>query len=253
MSTMPSPIFVTLWVSNNSFLVHTLHNKMGLLKKKHRHIATIARTLLVTSVAPQDLWVEAILTSVYLINLLPTPTLNWDTPHTRLYGHSPSYSSLRVFGWSGFPHLGCLPSNKLSNHIVKCVFIGYGPQRKDYHCLDPKTSRVYVSRHVLFNETHFSYKQLQVQSQSDSGEFKFVLSSSPSAPLQASMPSPPITQSGPSPIDLSSSIQLQPPFQRQIHNYPHHRSHLSTTAVTFFSSSTAVTSTEQRRIYSTSI
>ncbi|PRQ57648.1 putative RNA-directed DNA polymerase [Rosa chinensis] len=67
----------------------------GLAERKHHHIATMARTLLLTSGAPHHLWVEAMLTSVYLINLLPTPVLNWDTPHTRLYGSPPSYSSLQ--------------------------------------------------------------------------------------------------------------------------------------------------------------
>ncbi|PRQ55232.1 putative RNA-directed DNA polymerase [Rosa chinensis] len=44
----------------------------GLAERKHRHIATMTRTLLLTSGVPQNLWVEATLTSVYLINLLPT-------------------------------------------------------------------------------------------------------------------------------------------------------------------------------------
>jgi hypothetical protein len=99
----------------------------GLAERKHQHIATMTRSLLLTSGAPQTLWVEAALTSVYLINLLPTPTLNWDTPYTRLYGHPPSYSSLRVFGCSCFPHLSDHVPNKLSSRSVECVFLGYSP------------------------------------------------------------------------------------------------------------------------------
>jgi transposase InsO family protein len=93
----------------------------GLAERKHRHIATMARSLLITSGAPHNLWVEAVLTSVYLINILPTPLLNWDAPHTRLYGSPPSYSSLRVFGCSCFPHLGPYVSNKLSSHSLGCL------------------------------------------------------------------------------------------------------------------------------------
>ncbi|CAL2261018.1 unnamed protein product [Prunus armeniaca] len=47
----------------------------GLVERKHRHIATMIRTLLTTSHTPHNLWVEAALTAVHLINLLPTPNL----------------------------------------------------------------------------------------------------------------------------------------------------------------------------------
>ncbi|KAL6175680.1 hypothetical protein ACLB2K_052319 [Fragaria x ananassa] len=161
----------------------------------------MARTLLLTSSTPQDLWAEAVLTSVYIINLLPTPTLNWDTPHKRLYGHSPSYSSLRVFGCSCFPYLGPLSSNKLSNQSVECVFIGYSPHHKGYRCLDPQTNRVYISRHVLFNENDFPYTRLQVPTNSAPIEFVSL-----SLPPQAQLPSPwsSPSASGPSPQSQST-------------------------------------------------
>lgn len=135
----------------------------GLAERKHRHISTMARTLLLTSGAPHKLWVEAVLTSVYLINRLPTHVLNWDTPCHRLYGIHPSYSYLRVFGCSCFPYLGPYVSGKLSSRSLECVFLGYSPQHKGYRCLDPKTGRLYVSRHVIFNENSFPYKNMQVQ------------------------------------------------------------------------------------------
>ncbi|KAK9951723.1 hypothetical protein M0R45_007159 [Rubus argutus] len=150
----------------------------GLAERKDRHIATIARNLLLTSGAPHKLWVEAVLTSVYLINLLPTSILNWDTPHHRLYGSPPSYSSLRVFGCSCFPYLGPYASDKLSNRSIECVFLGYSPQHKGYRCLDPITGRLYVSRHVIFNENSFPYKTLQVQAP---GPLEFALLPSPNS------------------------------------------------------------------------
>ncbi|CAL2259750.1 unnamed protein product [Prunus armeniaca] len=151
----------------------------GLAERKHRHISTMTRSLLLTSGAPHNLWVEAVLTSVYLINLLPTPILNWDNPHTRLYGSPPSYSSLRVFGCSCFPHLGSFVSDKLSSRSIECVFLGYSSQHKGYRCLDPTTGRVYISRHVVFNETIFPYKQLQAHLVPDAGSLEFTLLSSP--------------------------------------------------------------------------
>ena len=129
----------------------------------------MTRTLLHHSGVPHTMWVDAALTSVYLINFLPTPVLDWDIPYRRLYGQLPPYSSLRVFGCSCFPFLGPYVSNKLSTPSIECVFLGYSPQHKGYRCLDPNTSRVYISRHVTFNENSFPFQKSQVQS----GSFNF--------------------------------------------------------------------------------
>lgn len=39
-----------------------------------------------------------------------------------------------------------------------CVFIGYSSQHKGYRCLHPSTRRVYISRHVLLNESKFPFE-----------------------------------------------------------------------------------------------
>ncbi|XP_024179023.1 uncharacterized mitochondrial protein AtMg00810-like [Rosa chinensis] len=101
----------------------------------------MTRTLLFTSGVPQNIWVEAPFTYVHIINLFPTPILDWDTPQYRLYGTPPSYSSLRVFGCSCYPHLGPYVSNKLSIRSVERVFLGYSSHHKGYRCLNPTTSR----------------------------------------------------------------------------------------------------------------
>ena len=129
----------------------------GLAERKHRHIADMARTLLVTSHAPLNLWVEAAFTAVYLINRLPTPLLQWSSPFSRLFGRTPTYVDLRTFGCACFPHLGDYVTNKLSPRSVECVFLGYSLQHKGYRCLDPMTNRVYISRHVRFNEEVFPF------------------------------------------------------------------------------------------------
>ncbi|KAI5352184.1 hypothetical protein L3X38_005075 [Prunus dulcis] len=92
------------------FLCPHTPQQNGLAKRKHRHIATMIRT--------HNLWVEAALTAVHLINLLPTPNLQWDTPYNRLFQYPSSYSHLRVFGCSCFPYLGPYTENKLTNCIL---------------------------------------------------------------------------------------------------------------------------------------
>lgn len=77
----------------------------GLDERKHRYIADMTRTLLAAAHAPLTLCVEAALTSIHLINLLHTSTLNWFTPHTLLFGRLLPLTSLWMYVFSIPPEL----------------------------------------------------------------------------------------------------------------------------------------------------
>ena len=46
-------------------------------------------------------------------------------------------------------------AHKLHPKTIPCVFLGYPTNSKGYLCLNPVTYRLYISRHVLFNESVF--------------------------------------------------------------------------------------------------
>jgi len=48
--------------------------------------------------------------------------------------------------------------HKVQFHISKCVFLGHNNLRKGYKCLN-STRRVFISRHVVFNEQHFPFHE----------------------------------------------------------------------------------------------
>lgn len=105
----------------------------------------MTRNLLATANLQLNLWVEAALTFIYLINILPTPLLKWQSPFSIIFQCSPSYSHLQTFGCSCFPHLRAYVSNKLISRSLECVFLGYSLQHKSYQCLDPTSGKVYIS------------------------------------------------------------------------------------------------------------
>lgn len=51
-------------------------------------------------------------------------------------------------------------NNKMDPKSLICVFPGYNEKYKSFRCFHPPTGRVYISRHVLFNESQFPYSDI---------------------------------------------------------------------------------------------
>ena len=118
-------------------------------ERKNRHL-NVVRTLLIESCVPSHFWCEALSIAVYLLNRLPSLTLNDDSPYFRLFGHAPNYSNLHIFGCICFVHLPTHERNKLTAESVKCAFLGYARTQKGNLCYDPHAYRTRVSRNVIF-------------------------------------------------------------------------------------------------------
>uniref|UniRef100_A0A2N9G068 Integrase catalytic domain-containing protein n=1 Tax=Fagus sylvatica TaxID=28930 RepID=A0A2N9G068_FAGSY len=129
----------------------------GVAERKHRHIVETGLTMLFHARLPKNLWIEAFMTAVYLINRLPSSTIAMATPFFKLHGVNPDYNSLKVFGCRCFPYLRDYAKNKFEPKSYPCIFLGYSPIHKGYRCLHSPTKRVYLSRHVVFDEDIFPY------------------------------------------------------------------------------------------------
>ncbi|CAA7059937.1 unnamed protein product [Microthlaspi erraticum] len=131
----------------------------GLAERKHRYVTELGLSMMFQSKMPSKYWVEAFFTANYLTNLLPTTTLaSKESPYQKLFGSPPVYASLRKFGCACFPTLRDYADNKFDPKSLKCVFMGYSAKLKGYRCLYPPTGRVYISRHVIFDENRFPFQ-----------------------------------------------------------------------------------------------
>lgn len=131
----------------------------GLAERKHRHVIELGMSMLFQGNLPKNLWVEAIYTANFLINLLPTSVHDkLLSPFEKLSGQAPVYMALRVFGCACYPYLRPYAKNKFDPKSLVCVFLGYSEHHKGYRCLHPPTGKVYINRHVLFDESRFPYK-----------------------------------------------------------------------------------------------
>ncbi|PRQ42978.1 putative RNA-directed DNA polymerase [Rosa chinensis] len=145
----------------------------GVAERKNRHILEVARSMLIGAHMPESFWGDAILTTVYLINRLPTQALQStsketspppQTPIQALASHLPLPPTHaldpKIFGCVAYVHIHRNQRTKLDACAEKCIFIGYASTQKGYRCYSPTTKRTYVSMDVTFHEhdLHFSPK-----------------------------------------------------------------------------------------------
>jgi len=93
------------------------------------------------------------------MNRLPSLALKFKSPYFMLHGNHPTYSSLRVFGSKCFPYTWDTKQNIYDPKTVLCIFVGYSDKHKGYKCFHPSSKKMIISRHVVFDESFFPYKQ----------------------------------------------------------------------------------------------
>jgi hypothetical protein len=97
-------------------------------------------------------WDEAIRIVVYLKNIRPTRCLDHKNPFEALYDSKPTVNNLRIFGCKNFAHIPKENKKKLDAKAIKCIFIRYCSEFKEYKLFDPSTYKVFASRDVIFHE-----------------------------------------------------------------------------------------------------
>ena len=146
--------YASIGITHHLSCPHTPQQN-GIVERKHRHIVECALTLISHASLPLVHWTYAITTTIHLINRLPTPRLSHKSPWEKLFHKSPDISHLKTFGCLCFPLLRPYNTHKLQPRSTPCIFVGYPAYSKGYICLNPKNRRIYISRHVLFNEAEF--------------------------------------------------------------------------------------------------
>ena len=108
----------------------------GVVEHKHRHVTETGLTLMFHAHVLVSLRVEAFSTVVFLINRLPSSSLDGKTPYEILFGKSPNYSLLCTFGCICFLYFKNYTPYKLSLKYAPCVFLGYSTLHKGFCYLD---------------------------------------------------------------------------------------------------------------------
>lgn len=126
-------------------------------REKNIDIVDIRLTFLAQSNLPLSFWCNAFQTAIFLINKLLAFVLNNVSSYFKLFFQKPDCSILRVFSCAWYPYLRPYNKHKLKFKTWRCILISYGSRHKGYNCLH-SFGRVYISKHITFDEKSFPYK-----------------------------------------------------------------------------------------------
>ncbi|KAK9174757.1 hypothetical protein WN944_026761 [Citrus x changshan-huyou] len=127
------------------------------VEHKHRHILDVVRALRFQANLPIEFWREYILTAAYLINRTLFDLLRGKAPYEILFGQTPSYKNIRVFGFLAYAHNQRCGGDKFANRRMKYVFVGYLYRKKGWNLYDMDSGEFFVSKDVVFMENEFPY------------------------------------------------------------------------------------------------
>ena len=174
----------------------------GTVERKHQHLLNVARSLRFQANLPITFWGDCVLTATHLINMLPTPILQYKSPFEILYNKLPDYSTLRSFGCLCYISDLYSPHDKFAPKTLKSVFLGYPFNKKGYRVMDLATKKCYVTRDVRFVENIFPFQNI---SSTISGQLYDMSSPFPSTPFHE------LFNSDHTPIVLSDSSNHETP------------------------------------------
>ncbi|GFY89263.1 hypothetical protein Acr_06g0012030 [Actinidia rufa] len=131
----------------------------------------MTRCLLHDKGLPKKFWVEALNTTVFLLNKLPIKTLYKKTPFETWYSYKPKLLNLKTFGCLCFSYIPQIKRDKLDKKAEPGIFVGYSLVSKAYKIYLPQSNKVIVSRDVHFSELdNWSWendKKLEFQGEND--------------------------------------------------------------------------------------
>jgi len=124
----------------------------GVAERRNRTLLDMVRSMLSNSKLPTFLWREALKTTVYILNRVPTKAVS-KTPFEIWKGWKPSLNHIRVWGCPAEVRVYNPHEKKLDPRTISAYFVGYAEKSKGYKFYCPTHNLKFVeSRNAKFLE-----------------------------------------------------------------------------------------------------
>jgi hypothetical protein len=183
----------------------------GLVERKHRQVVELTLASMFHVSIPTHYWPEVFESVVFTINRIPSAAVSFSTPYNILFHKTSDFNFFKVLGCLCYPYTRPYAPNKLSPKSHPCVLIGYSNVYKGYKCLDLTTNKIYLSRHVVFDENYFPFKHLSTHTSLSSSPIN-PSTAAPLVVLQQSLPTTSISTDSFLPEHLSLNLPHLPNF-----------------------------------------
>lgn len=148
----------------HQFSVSYSPEQNGVSERKNRTVMEMARCMMIEKKLPKNFWAEAVHTAVYLLNRLPTRSVQGMTPVEAWFGSKPSAKHVKVFGSACYIHVPAVKRGKLDDKAEIGIFLGYAAQSKGYRVYKVEAKKVVVCRDVKIDEdAYWNWKTNQVE------------------------------------------------------------------------------------------
>ena len=129
--------------------------KNGVNERKNRTVMEMARCLMFEKKLLKEFWAEAVNTSVYLLNRLPTKALENKTSYEAWHGVKPNTDHLRDFGSLCYAYIPDVKRDKLNEKVEIGMLTVYNDNLKVYRIYKLKSKKVEACRDIRINESSY--------------------------------------------------------------------------------------------------
>ena len=126
------------------FKTHSIHKQFtvrytpqhnGFVKTKNITIMDMAHNMMVAKHFPNEYWVEAVATLVYIMNSCPTKSVKNKFPQEAWTSMNQSVSHLKAFGCVAYAHVPNELRKKLDKKGQKCILLVTLKMQKNTSCM----------------------------------------------------------------------------------------------------------------------
>ncbi|KAK8685931.1 hypothetical protein V6N13_124962 [Hibiscus sabdariffa] len=124
----------------------------GVSKRRSRTLLDMVQSMMSHSDLLVSFWGHALETAAFTLNRVPSKSVQ-KTPYEIWTGKRPSMSFMKIWGCQAY--VKHQMSTKLEPRSLKCIFVGYPKETKEYYFFNPKENKVFVARTGDFLEKEF--------------------------------------------------------------------------------------------------